>query len=215
MNTMDTTLRRELIETALAMNASGLNQGRIGNLSVRVDDGMLITPSGMEYESLVEEDIVCMGLDGAADGTRRPSSEWRFHAAIYRERPEARAVLHAHPLYCTALACTHRGIPALHYMVAVAGGRDIRCANYAIFGSEELSTEVLRALEGRTACLMANHGMVCFSDSLASALELGLEVELLAAIYCKALAIGGERLLSEAEMDGVLEKFSGYRVARD
>jgi L-fuculose-phosphate aldolase len=212
---MDKALRQELIDTARAMNASGLNQGRIGNLSVRVDDGMLITPSGMAYESLVEDDIVRMGLDGTVDGERRPSSEWRFHAAIYRARPEARAVLHAHPLHCSALACTHRGISALHYMVAVAGGRDIRCAEYATFGSEELSSAVLRALEGRTACLMAHHGMVCFSDGLAAALELGLEVEHLAAIYCMVLAIGGERVLDDGEMTRVLEKFSTYRVARD
>jgi L-fuculose-phosphate aldolase len=204
--------RQHLIDTALAMNASGLNQGAAGNLSVRDRDGMLITPSGMDYAGLAPDDIVWMGFDGASRGRRTPSSEWRFHAAIYRQRPEASAVLHAHPVSCTALACTHRGIPAFHYMVAVAGGKDIRCADYATFGSDELSSHVLRALEDRKACLMAHHGMVCFEKNLAAALALAIEVEHLALVYCHILAMGGGQQLDDAEMVRVVEKFKTYGV---
>lgn len=211
---MGDVLRRQIIETALAMNATGLSHGVSGNISARDGDGMLITPSGMDYAGMEPSDIVRMELDGAYDGPHRPSSEWRFHAAIYRERPEAQTVLHAHPMYCTTLACTHRGIPAFHYMVAIAGGRDIRCAEYATFGSEALSRSVVKALEGRKACLMAQHGLTCIGDSPGLVLELAGEVEHLAEMYCRVLAIGGEQVLDDAEMDRVVEKFKDYRIKR-
>lgn len=209
---MTEALRQQLIETALAMNASGLNQGTSGNLSVRCGDGFLITPSGMDYAGLTTRDIVRMDLQGNPRGIRKPSSEWRFHAAVYQHRAEAGAVLHAHPVNCSALACLNKGIPAFHYMVAVAGGRDIRCADYATFGTVELSDAVVRALEGRKACLMAHHGLTCFDKDLPRALALAIEVEHLARVYCRILSIGEPEALTDAEMDVVLQKFSHYGV---
>ena len=209
---MSDALRQQLIDTALAMNAMGLNQGTSGNLSVRYRDGMLITPAGMDYEGLSTADIVKMEFDGSSQGGLKPSSEWRFHAAIYREYPQAGAVLHAHPVNCTALACIHRGIPAFHYMVAIAGGKDIRCADYATFGSTTLSSNVLRALKDRKACLMAHHGLVCLEQDLPAVLALAIEVEHLANVYGRILAIGGEQRLDDDEMTRVLEKFRTYKV---
>ncbi len=204
--------RQGLIDTAQAMNAAGLNQGTAGNLSVRDGSGMLITPSGMDYAGLSMDDVVQMDFDGACKGLRKPSSEWRFHAAIYQRYTEANAILHAHPAYCTALACIGQAIPAFHYMVAIAGGKDIPCADYATFGTVELSDHVVKALENRKACLMAHHGMVCFERNLPAVLALAIEVEHLARVYCKILAIGGEQLLDDAEMARVLEKFKSYGV---
>mgnify|MGYP001818680304 FL=1 len=209
---MSDALRQQLIDTALAMNAMGLNQGTSGNLSVRYRDGMLITPAGMDYAGLSMADIVKMEFDGSSQGGLKPSSEWRFHAAIYREYPQAGAVLHAHPVNCTALACIHRGIPAFHYMVAIAGGKDIRCADYATFGSTTLSDNVVRALKDRKACLMAHHGLVCLEQDLPAVLALAIEVEHLANVYGRILAIGGERHLDDDEMTRVLEKFRTYKV---
>jgi L-fuculose-phosphate aldolase len=202
--------RQCVINTARAMNASGLNQGTSGNLSVRCEGGMLITPSGKDYAGLSEVDIVWMDLDGNCQGWNKPSSEWHIHAAIYRNNPEAGAVLHAHPVNCSALACLKKGIPAFHYMVAIAGGKDIRCADYATFGTPELSTQVLRALEDRKACLMAHHGLTCFEKDLPRVLALAIEVEHLATVYRHILAMGEVQLLSDYEMDTVLEKFSNY-----
>jgi L-fuculose-phosphate aldolase len=209
---MTDVLRQQLIDTAMAMNARGLNQGTSGNLSVRSEKGMLITPSGMDYAGLSSDDIVWMDFDGNCQAIRKPSSEWQFHAAIYRHRPEANAVLHAHPVSCTTLACLGKGIPAFHYMVAVAGGKDIRCADYATFGTRELSEAVLKALEGRKACLMAHHGMTCFEKDLPRALALAIEVETLATVYGRILAIGEEDILTDNEMSKVLDKFSTYGV---
>ena len=203
-------LRKQLIDTAMAMNACGLNQGSSGNVSVAFDQGMLITPSGMDYAGLSLDDIVWLDFDGNSQGRRKPSSEWRFHAAIYQHRSEANAVLHAHPVSCATLACLGKGIPAFHYMVAVAGGKDIRCANYATFGTAELSEHVLKALEGRKACLMAHHGLTCFEKDLSKVLALAVEVEHLATVYSRILAIGEAEVLGDSEMDLVLEKFSSY-----
>ena len=208
-------LRQQLIDTALAMNASGLNQGTSGNLSARCEEGMLITPSGMDYAGLSPDDIVWMDFDGVNQGVRNPSSEWRFHAAIYQHRAEANAVLHAHPVSCAALACLGKGIPAFHYMVAVAGGKDIRCADYATFGTSELSEHVLKALQGRKACLMAHHGLTCFDQDLPRALALALEVEHLAEVYSRVLCMGEADILSDEEMAIVVEKFVGYGVRDD
>jgi L-fuculose-phosphate aldolase len=209
---MTDTLRHKLIETAVAMNVCGLNQGTSGNLSVRLDDGFLITPSGMDYAGLDVDDIVEVNFEGNSKGRRKPSSEWRFHADIYRQHAGAKAVLHAHPVNCTTLACLGKGIPAFHYMVAVAGGKDIRCADYATFGTPELSAHVLRALEGRKACLMAHHGMTCFEKDLPGVLALAIEVEHLATVYSRIIAIGDAEVLSDDEMAVVLEKFKSYGV---
>jgi L-fuculose-phosphate aldolase len=209
---MTQALRQQLIDTALAMNASGVNQGASGNLSARFENGMLITPSGVAYAELSLDDIVRMDFDGSTQGRRKPSSEWQFHAAIYEQREEAQAIVHAHPVNCAALACLGKGIPAFHYMVAVAGGRDIRCAAYATFGSHQLSDYMIEALRNRKACLMAHHGLTCFDKDLPTALALAVEVEHLATVYCRILAMGNAENLSDDEMDRVLEKFKSYGV---
>lgn len=212
---MTQVLRQQLIETALAMNASGLNKGASGNLSARYGEGFLITPSGMDYAGLSIDDIVWMDFDGRTQGARKPSSEWRFHAAIYEHREEANAVLHAHPVSCSTLACLGKGIPAFHYMVAKAGGKDIRCADYATFGTLELSDNVVEALQDRKACLMAHHGLTCFESDLPRALALAIEVEHLATVYSRILAIGEADILTDSEMEKVLEQFSGYGLQDD
>lgn len=203
-------LRQQLIDTAVEMNASGLNQGASGNLSVRCEDGFLITPSGMDYAVLSTNDITRMDFDGKTQGPRKPSSEWRFHAAIYQHYPGAGAVLHAHPVSCSALACLGKGIPAFHYMVAIAGGNDIRCADYATFGTPELSENVIKALKDRKACLMAHHGLTCFEKDLPRALSVAIEVEHLATVYGRILTIGEADTLPDDEMERVLKKFDSY-----
>ena len=202
--------RQALIEAALAMNASGINQGTSGNLSLRTGDGMLITPSGIAYAALTPVDIVHVTMDGKASGLHRPSSEWRIHRDIFREREDARAIVHAHPGFCVTLASLGRSIPAFHYMVAVAGGKDIRCAKYATFGTQALSDHVLVALRDRKACLMANHGLICLERDLARALALAVEVEHLAKAYSQCLALGKPVILDDAEMQRVVEKFDDY-----
>jgi len=187
-----------------------LNQGSSGNLSARYEDGFLITPSAMDYAGLSTKDIVWMDFEGNTQGVRKPSSEWRFHAAIYQHRAEANAVLHAHPVSCSTLACLNKGIPAFHYMVAIAGGKDIRCADYATFGTPELSAFVIKALHERKACLMAHHGLTCFERDLPRALALAIEVEHLATVYGRILAIGEAEVLTDSEMKKVLDKFSNY-----
>ena len=203
-------LRAELIATARKMAAAGLNKGTAGNLSARERDGFLITPTGMDYESLTPSDIVFMHLDGSHEGRRKPSSEWRFHRDIYAARPDAGAVLHAHAPFATSLACLRREIPPFHYMIARFGGRSVRCAAYAAFGTQELSNAALAALEGRCACLLANHGLLVFGRDLRHALDLAVEFESLCEQYWRALQIGRPVLLSDAEMEIVLEKFRTY-----
>ncbi len=203
--------RRAVIETALAMSRSGLSPGRSGNVSCRLGDAMLVTPTGMAYEALAPEDIVHVGLDGSvADGQRKPSSEWRFHLAAYRVRPAIGAVVHTHSLHATVLACAHRPIPAFHYMVAVAGGNDIPLVPYATFGTEELSRHVAAGLAERNAILMANHGQIAVGPTLATALELAHEVEVLAEQYYKVLTLGRPVVLPDDEMRLMLEKFASY-----
>ena len=202
--------RREIIDTARRMNALGLNRGTSGNVSARVDGGLLITPSGIPCAECRPGDIVEMGMDGTSDDRRRPSSEWRFHRDILAARPEVGAVVHAHSPFATTLACLGRGIPAFHYMVAVAGGRDIRCAPYATFGTQALSDAAVKALEGRRACLLANHGMIVVGPALKAALAVAVEVEALAEQYWRVLQVGGPTLLDDAEMDAVVEKFKAY-----
>ena len=196
------------------MNDLGINQGTSGNASVRVPKGFLVTPSAVPYDAMAPDDMVLMDLDGAVlDGARKPSSEWHIHRAVLAARPDAGAVLHAHPHHATALACLGRGIPAFHYMVAVAGGRDIRCAAYAPPGSENLSGHVVEALEGRLACLMANHGMVVLGRGLTEALDRALEVENLATQYLLALQVADPTLLDDDEMDRIVELFKTYGAA--
>ena len=207
---MSRRLAREIVATARAMNAAGLNQGTSGNLSARWRGHILITPTGVPYDELTPEKIVRMAPDGSYAGRWLPSSEWRFHAAILAGRPEIGAVLHAHSPHATTLACLGRGIPAFHYMVAVAGGADICCAGYATFGTEALAARVVAALEGRRACLMANHGMIALGETPKAALRLAVEVEALAGQYWRALQIGQPKLLSAAEMRRVLQKFESY-----
>jgi len=203
-------LREEIIATARRMNDLGINQGKSGNVSHRVPEGFLVTPTGMDYDTLELADIVLMGFDGSHAGARLPSSEWRFHRDILRARPEVNAVIHTHSMFATTLACLGAEIPPFHYMVAVAGGDSIRCAPYATFGTEELSRHAVHALEDRKACLLANHGMIAIGATLKSALALAVEVETLAAMYWRALQIGEPNLLDSAEMARVIEKFRTY-----
>lgn len=214
----DDVQRRSLVEHARRINGSGINQGKSGNLSARARDGFLITPSGVPYETMQPEDMVLVHWDGGfragppGPGGRGqlPSTEWRLHRDIYLCRPEAAAIVHAHAMFATTLSCLDRGIPAFHYMVAMAGGADIRCAPYATFGTQELSDRALTALEGRTACLHSHHGMTVLSDGLPAALALAVEVETLAAMYWRALQIAEPALLSPEEMATVLERFASY-----
>ncbi|HSF96058.1 MAG TPA: class II aldolase/adducin family protein [Thermohalobaculum sp.] len=209
-------LKRQIISTARAMNACGLNQGTSGNVSARRPDGkgMYVTPSGVPYGAMRVRDIVSMDWSGDWKVTgegRKPSSEWRFHRDILSARPEFGAVVHAHPIHCTALAVHGRGIGPFHYMVALAGGRDIRCCGYATFGTQELSDLVLAALEERKACLMAHHGLIACGRDLEGALALAVEVETLAAQYIAALQLGEPPELTDAEIGEVLGKIrAGY-----
>jgi L-fuculose-phosphate aldolase len=207
--------RRGIIAACLWMNSSGLNQGTSGNISVRHDDTMLISPSGVPYEQLEPEDIVAMTLTGEygsylATGANVPSSEWRFHLDIMRARPDVGAIVHTHSLYATTLGCCRKDIPAVHYMIAAAGGPTIRCGAYATYGTAELSQAALAALEGRTCCLLANHGMIATGPDLAKARWLAVELETIAKQYYLALCIGGPVLLGDAEIAHVQERFKSY-----
>jgi len=209
----------DIIATAQAMSASGINTGTSGNVSARTKTGMLITPSGMDYSRLTPDDIVAMDFDTTwfATSNLRPSSEWRIHLDIFRRRPEVNAVVHTHSTHATALALHGRGIGAVHYLVAMVGGHDIRCAPYATFGSQELSNNVVAALEGRSACLLAHHGVVAIGADMASAFRLAVQVEELAQLYLASLVVGEPPVLSTAEMDQVQAKLarSGYGSSPD
>ena len=206
-----TRLRRQLIETARSIHSTGLGIGNSGNVSVRIAGGFLITPSGVAYEKLRPADIVEMHPDGTpVSALLRPSSEWRFHRDIYRSRSDAGAIVHTHSPHATALACLRKGIPAFHYMVAVAGGDSIRCAPYATFGSARLATLAVRALRDRQACLLANHGQIALAADPAAALDMAREVEELARQYWLAVQLGSPVLLRRAEMRTVLRKFRHY-----
>ena len=205
-------LRQQLIDTINATIDAGLNHGASGNLSVRVEKGFLITPSGLPPERISIEDIVFMDLEGEYEGHYKPSSEWRFHRDIYLQRKDAGAVLHAHSKACTTLACLHREIPAFHYMIAIAGGDNIRCAPYAVFGSQKLSDHALTALKNRKACLLANHGLLCLNNDLEKVFNLAIEVENLAQIYMQILQTGKPVILNEKEMQAVHKKFVDYQA---
>jgi L-fuculose-phosphate aldolase len=206
-------LRRQIIETARRMNAIGINQGKSGNVSTRVGkSGFLITPSALAYAKMRAEDIVEVRFNGALQGKRRASTEWRLHRDVYAKRSDVGAIIHAHSIYATTLACLRRDIPAVHYMVAAAGGASIRCAPYATVGTQELSDRAVAALNGRKACLLANHGMVVVGSTLEDVLDLAVEVETLAAMFWRALQIEEPEILSDAEMATVLAKFADYRA---
>lgn len=207
----DERLRAAVIGTCRELARRGLTHGTSGNVSVRRDGRhFFVSPTGMAYERLVPDDVPLVGFDGRWFGHRSPSSEWRFHRDILAGRAEVGAIVHTHSPHATALACTGRGIPAFHYMVAVAGGADIRCAPYHTFGTQALSDAALAALEGRRACLLANHGVIASGVDLEAALALAGEVENLAAQYCAALALGDVRILDDAEMRRVIERFRTY-----
>lgn len=208
--------RLAVIETALEMSRRGLSPGRSGNVSCRHGGGMLITPTGLAYDTLQLEDIVRVASDGSVPGRqRKPSSEWHFHLAVYAARPDLSALVHTHALHATVLACAHKPIPAFHYMVAVAGGSDIPLVPYATFGSAELARLVADGMRSRNACLMANHGMLAAGSSLLGALELAAEVEVLAEQYVKVLSLGAAHVLPPEEMERVLERFRGYGQQND
>jgi L-fuculose-phosphate aldolase len=196
-------LRLDLVTVARSMNASGINQGTSGNLSVRWGDGLLITPSSLPYEHMQPEDVVLLQPGGRWQGRRRPSSEWRLHADVLAHRPDVQAVVHCHSVHATALACHGLAIPSFHYMVVMAGGASIRCAPYATFGTQALSDLALAALEDRRACLLAQHGQVALGTSLDQALRLAIEVETLARMYLQARLIGDPPVLDDCEMERV------------
>jgi L-fuculose-phosphate aldolase len=203
-------LRKRVIATCLKMNALGINQGTSGNVSVRTPGGFLITASGIAYEKMKPLHVVEMDLDGGYRGDFLPSSEWRMHLDIYRHRPEAGAIVHTHSLYATALACLRQDVPSFHYMIGVAGGTSLRCSGYAEFGTQELSDTMMAALEGRSACLLANHGQIAFGPTLDKALWLAGEVETLCHQYWAARQAGTPVILGESQMISVLARFKTY-----
>ncbi|MBV9219576.1 MAG: class II aldolase/adducin family protein, partial [Methylobacteriaceae bacterium] len=202
MKSAELALREAIIAKARWMNASGLNQGTSGNISARFEDRMLITPSATPYDAMQPEMIASMPIDaeyGAWEGPLKPSTEWRFHLDIMRARVDVGGIVHTHSTHATVLAIARRSIPACHYMMAAFGGMDIRCAEYARYGTKELSLAAIRALEGRNGCLLANHGMIATGSSLEKAMWLAVELETIAKQYYMSLLIGGPVLLSEAQ----------------
>ncbi|MEM8629607.1 MAG: class II aldolase/adducin family protein [Pseudomonadota bacterium] len=206
----DLTQRKDLIAHCQRMNALGINQGTSGNISLRNKRGFLISASGVPYDAMEPAHAVQMDLDGGYTGAVLPSSEWRMHLDIYRSRPEASAVVHTHSPHATALACLREDVPAFHYMIGVTGGASLRCSAYASFGTEALSEAMLVALEDRRACLLGNHGMICFHDTLPKALALAVEVEALCQQYAIARQTGEPVILSDAEMTDILKRFGAY-----
>jgi L-fuculose-phosphate aldolase len=206
-------LRTGLVEKARWMNASGLNQGTSGNISARYGDGILITPSGVPYDQMLPEMIAVMPIEGeygAWSGPMKPSSEWRFHLDIARARPDVGSVVHTHSTFATAVAINRRSIPAVHYMMAAFGGTEIRCAEYATFGTEDQSRSALHALEGCAACLLANHGMIATGNDLDRAMWLAVETETIARQYFYAEMLGKPVVLNETQIDATRQRFSTY-----
>ncbi|WP_225025982.1 L-fuculose-phosphate aldolase [Xinfangfangia pollutisoli] len=203
-------LRSELIEACRSMNRLGINKGTAGNISLRYGDGFLISPTGIPYDKLTPEHVVAMNWDATFAGDVLPSSEWRFHRDILMARPDLNAVVHTHSTNATAVSILGRDIPAIHYAIAAAGGGTIPCAPYEIFGSQELADAVVRALQGRRACLMAHHGVIAAHVSIARALALAVTVEELATLYLQCLPLGEPPILSDAQIADVMEKFKTY-----
>jgi L-fuculose-phosphate aldolase len=210
---LEGTLRDSAVAAVRRLDALGMNRGSTGNVSLRHDQGMLITPTGMGADDLRGEDMVWRGWDGTLRGRWQPSSEWHFHQAIYLARPDLNAIVHTHSVHAAALACLRRPLPSFHYMVAVAGGDDVPCVPYHLFGTDALSAAVAAAFAERDACLMANHGLVAAGATLARAIKVLQEIESLCEVYLKALAVGEPVLLTRAQMDEVIEKFKGYGKA--
>ena len=206
-------LKEKIIFVARALEKAGMNHATSGNISARIAGGLLITPSSIPYQEMQAKDLISIDMDGRnleAISTKKyhqPSSEWKLHADILRHRKEINAVVHCHSVNATAIACHKRSIPSFHYMTAAAGGDNIRCAEYATFGSSELSNNTIKALECRFACLLAQHGQVAIANNLENALRLAVEVESLANLYLKASLLGEPKLLSKSEMKRVLKKF--------
>ena len=207
--------RKEVIKYSIKLNTTKLSPLRSGNISVRSEEdniqGFLITPSGKKYDSLREDDIVFVSSDGNHDTNLKPSSEWRFHKDIYLKKPDAKAIVHAHSPHATAVSAHGKDIPAFHYMIALAGGDSIKCATYAPFGTQELSDNIIFALEHRKACLMSNHGQVAFGENLESAFELAEELENICHQYINTIKLGEPKILSSSEMDVILEKVKNYK----
>ncbi|MDR1853918.1 MAG: class II aldolase/adducin family protein [Azoarcus sp.] len=206
----DARLAFRLLEVSRALAAQGLNVGASGNVSVRCGDGFLVTPSGLAPQACEAADMVTMTMTGDARGALAPSSEWRIHRDIYASVPTAGAVIHAHSPFAIALACQRAEIPPFHYMIARFGGDTVRCAAYATFGTEALSRHALAALAGRSACLLANHGMVVYGQDLDDALAKAVELEALCEQYWRTCQIGPPVLLTAAEMDEALARFRDY-----
>ena len=205
-------LRSEIIKYSKMLNSKKLSALRSGNISSRYKDGFLITPSGKKYSVLKNNDIVYVSLNGYFDKKKGiPSSEWKFHQDIYRNKKDAKAIVHAHSTCATAVSTHKRGIPSFHYMVAMAGGHDIKCSEYATFGTRELSKNILKALKGRKACLISNHGQIAFEESLSKAFELAEEVENISLQYITSLKLGKPKILSINEMKKVLSKAKNYK----
>ena len=202
----DQAVRLEMVKTCRGMNESGINQGTAGNISIRNPNGVLITPSSLPYDLMEAKDLVQMYFDGTYEGTRRPSSEWRFHRDILESRKDINVVLHCHSVYATTLAIHHKTIPSFHYMTGVAGGSTIRCAPYATFGTQALSDAAVEALVGRFACLLGQHGQISLGKTLSAALALAIEVETLSRLYVQALILGEPPVLSDEEMARVLQQ---------
>lgn len=211
----DAELRRQMLQCALRLEQLGLNRGTSGNIGVRSARGFMVTPSGVPAQDLSAGDMVEMDFSGAVLAAGNPSSEWRFHCDILKARPEVNAVVHTHSMYATTLACLRRDVPPFHYMIASAGGDTIRCAPYALFGTQELSDNALWALAQRKACLLANHGMIALGSDLTAAIALALEVETLCQQYWCALQIGEPHILSSEQMQEVFEKFKTYGRKKD
>ena len=205
-------IKAEIIKYSKMLNSRKLSALRSGNISIRYKEGFLITPSGKKYSSLKTKDIVFVSLEGKFDNKKGiPSSEWQFHQDIYKNKKEAEAIVHAHSTNATAVSTHKRGIPSFHYMVAMAGGQDIKCAKYATFGTRDLSKNILKALKGRKACLIANHGQIAFEENLPKAFELAEEVENISLQYITSLKLGKPKILSIKEMKKVLSKAKNYK----
>ena len=203
--------REQLLKTSQKLVDTGLNKGTSGNASIKIGNGFLVTPSGMAVEEMSLDNMVYMQLDGSFEQSKKPSSEWRFHRDILASRIDINAVIHTHSMFATTLACLHKEIPPFHYMIAVAGGDNIKCAPYALFGSQQLSDNALTALKDRKACLLANHGMIALGNDLEDALAVAVEVENLSEQYWRILQVNANTpLLSEAEMREVFQQFEGY-----
>ena len=211
--------REDIITACREMCANGLNQGTSGNVSIRVEDRMLISPSATPYDAMTPDMIASIDLSGDMtsewDGPLKPSTEWRFHWKILKERADITAIVHGHPTYCTALAILRKPIPACHYMIAAFGGIDVRCAGYSTFGTDALSDLVVEAMQDRTACLMANHGMVAGGAGIAQAMWRAVELETIARQYSLALQLGEPVILSKEQIDEALAMFAGYGVQGD